>query len=150
VGDAGRRYAFTEQTLQIPFEMSIGGQSSNVITVGTNGYLKIGNSATLVAFADQGQGLYIYNGGNGVFYRITGPEGSRAIVFSWYVGTYRYGHQQNHFTITYFEDRPGQVQYKYYDVVQDPGPSAHAEVVISKSFHHKLCQTSNLLVRRRR
>ncbi|KAH0276864.1 hypothetical protein KCU91_g3576, partial [Aureobasidium melanogenum] len=131
VGDAGSAAYGSETTLQIPFAMTIGGQSSNVITVGTNGYLKIGNTVRLTAFADQGDGLYIYSGNNGVFYRITGEAGSRAIVFSWYAGTLAWGHQQNHFTITYFEDRPGQVQYKYYDVVQDPGPSAHAEVVIN-------------------
>ncbi|KAK6004317.1 hypothetical protein QM012_008179 [Aureobasidium pullulans] len=119
------------KTLQTPFELTIGGQSSNVITVGTNGYLKIGNSVQLIAFAGQGDFLYLYGGNNGVFYRITGEAGSRAIVFSWYAGTVRWGHQQNHFTVTYFEDRPGQVQYKYYDVVQNPGPSAYAQVIIN-------------------
>ncbi|KAH0378942.1 hypothetical protein KCU92_g8453, partial [Aureobasidium melanogenum] len=131
VGDAGSPFASSEQTLQLPFQMTIGGQSSSVISVGTNGYLKIGSYVQLIAFAGQGSYLYGYGGNNGIFYRITGEEGSRAIVFSWYMGTVRWGHQQNHFTITYFEDRPGEVQYKYYDVVQDPGPSAYAQVVIN-------------------
>lgn len=39
VGDLGYSVAYAEKTLQIPFEMTIGGQSSNVITVGTNGYV---------------------------------------------------------------------------------------------------------------
>lgn len=66
-------------------------------------------------------------------------------MFSWYAGTLQWGHQQNHFTITYFEDRPGQVQYKYYDVVQDPGPSAYAQVVISKSCHHGFIKDIELI-----
>jgi hypothetical protein len=61
---------------------------------------------------------------------ITGAIGSRALVISWYTGTIAYGHKQEHFTMTYFEDRPGQVQYKYYDVVQDPYPGALAAVNI--------------------
>ncbi|KAI4723998.1 hypothetical protein E4T49_08281 [Aureobasidium sp. EXF-10728] len=133
VGDIGYGIAGQEKTLQIPFQMTIGGQSSNVITVGVNGYIKIGNSVNLLAFSGQGGSLYLYGGNNGVFYRITGDSGSRAIVFSWYAGTYNWGHQQNHFTITYFEDRPGEVQFKYYDVVQDPGPSATAALYISES-----------------
>ncbi|KAG9858240.1 hypothetical protein KCU98_g1048, partial [Aureobasidium melanogenum] len=131
VGDLGYAVSNSENTLQLPFEMTIGGQSSNVITVGTNGYLKIGNSVQLVAFMGQGGFLYLYGGNNGIFYRITGDPGSRAVVFSWYTGTYNWGHQQNHFTITYFEDRPGEVQYKYYDVVMDPGPAAVAQVLIN-------------------
>jgi hypothetical protein len=46
--------------------------------------------------------------------------------------------------MTYFEDRPGQVQYKYYDVVQNPGPSAFAAVVISKYAFYGYTTMSNL------
>jgi len=47
---------------------------------------------------------------------ITGSVGSRQIVFAWYAGTYQYGNQQQHFTVTLFEDDPNEVIFKYYDV----------------------------------
>jgi hypothetical protein len=78
------------------------------------------------------------------FCSITGDLGSRALVLSWFTGSYEYGHQQNHYTMTYFEDRPGQVQYKYYDVVQNPDPSAFAAVSISKCAFYEYMTMSNL------
>lgn len=61
---------------------------------------------------------------------IAGPIGKRQVTFSWYTGTWNYGHMQNHFTATFFEDRPGEVQYKYYDVVQSGMAQAYARVSI--------------------
>lgn len=49
------------------------------------------------------------------------------------MGTYNYGHMQNHFTATFFEDRPGEVQYKYYDVVQSGLYRAYARVTLGTS-----------------
>jgi hypothetical protein len=123
----------SEASVQLPFPVTISGQTSNSIRVGTNGYIAIG-SAHLYAFAGQGSGLYIYGGRNGVFYRIAGDVGSRTVVVSWYAGTYNYGHQQNHFTVTLFENRPGYVQYKYYDVVMQPDPSAYVALGSPDSF----------------
>lgn len=89
VGDLGYSVASREVTVQLPFAINIGKVSSNVLIVGTNGYVgaptltklfqllltcriqvKIGDSSTVLsAFAGQGGGLYIYGGTNGVFYR---------------------------------------------------------------------------------
>lgn len=113
--------------------MNIGGVSSSVITVGTNGYVKVGsdsNLAYLVPFTGEGGYLYVYTNANGVFYRITGTPGSRQLVVAWYVGTYNWGHQQNHFSLTYFEDS-STVQYKYYDVVQGPSYQGNSYAVIN-------------------
>jgi hypothetical protein len=113
--------------IKLPFVVGISGQISYTVTVNTDGYLQIGQNQ-LFALTGQGNGLYIYsgppNGDNGVFYRVAGDVGSRTAVFSWYAGTFSYGSQQNHFTITFFENRPYYVQYKYYDVIQDPYPEA--------------------------
>jgi hypothetical protein len=46
--------------------------------------------------------------------------------------------------MTYFEDRPGKIQFKYYDVVQDPGPYAFAAVTISKCAFYEYMTMSNL------
>jgi hypothetical protein len=133
IGNNQYSVAGAEASVQLPFSVSVGGSTSNVLRVGTNGYINIVNSY-LYAFAGQGSGLYVYGGFNGVFYRIAGDVGSRTVVVSWYVGTYNYGHQQNHFTITLFENRPGYVQYKYYDVVMQPGPGAYIALSTPSSF----------------
>ena len=39
---------------------------------------------------------------------------------------------QEHFTITYFEDRPNHVQYKYYDIIQSGLYEAQAYVYASE------------------
>ncbi|GAB1744258.1 hypothetical protein NU219Hw_g1405t1 [Hortaea werneckii] len=111
-----------EAVIQLPFPVCLAGYCSSVITVGTDGYIVYNDATTnslvlLNAFTWQGGGLYIYPGVNGVFYRIAGPVGARSLVFSWYAGTFDQGAEQNHFTITLFEN--AQVaQLKYYDVVQ--------------------------------
>nr|POF15324.1 hypothetical protein CFP56_42213 [Quercus suber] len=120
---------YEEAYIQIPFQMTVGSYSSNVITVGTNGYIKVGSNVQVNAFRGQGGGLYVYGGLNGVFYRIAGPVGSRQIVFSWFIGTVQFGHMQNHFTITYFENQPGKMQFKYYDVVQSALAQADASII---------------------
>lgn len=135
LGDNQYSVSGAVSTLQLPFAVGVGGKLSTTVMVGTNGYVFIPSSNTyLYAFSGQGSGLYVYGGRNGVFYRIAGPVGSRTVVFSWYVGTYNYGHQQNHFTVTLFEDRPNYVQYKYYDVVMQPGPSATVGISMPNAY----------------
>jgi len=61
-------------TLQLPFAVTFGGASSNVIYVGVGGYIYFyglhGGVAYLYPFSGLGGGLYLYQGGkNGVFYR---------------------------------------------------------------------------------
>jgi hypothetical protein len=130
---SGNPYAAAEEeaSVQLPFQVGVGGQLSNVISVGINGYINIAGN-TLYPFSGQGYGLYLYGGGsaNGVFYRVAGDAGSRSVVISWYAGTYQYGHQQNHFTVTLFENRPGYVLYKYYDIIMQPNPSATIAISI--------------------
>ncbi|RMY78687.1 hypothetical protein D0862_13319 [Hortaea werneckii] len=122
LGDNPSPHHQEEAVIQLPFPVCLGGYCSPVITVGTDGYIVYNDATTnslvlLNAFTWQGGGLYIYPGVNGVFYRIAGPVGARSLVFSWYAGTFDQGAEQNHFTITLFEN--AQVaQLKYYDVVQ--------------------------------
>jgi hypothetical protein len=124
-------------SITLPFPVGISGQLSNTVSVNTDGYLEIGYTQ-LYALRGQGGGLYVYsgppNGDNGIFYRVAGDVGSRTVVFSWYTGTINYGSQQSHFTITLFENRPGYVQYRYYDVIQDPAPQATVGVAVNDGF----------------
>ncbi|KAI7287638.1 hypothetical protein KC345_g427 [Hortaea werneckii] len=155
LGDNRETHYQEEAVIQLPFPVCLGGYCSPVITVGTDGYIVYSDATTnslvvLNAFTRQGSGLYIYPGANGVFYRIAGPFGARSLVFSWYAGTYEQGAEQNHFTITLFEN--AQVaQLKYYDVVQaQPQAFAYIQlgsttVTISPSLHdHINCCTKSL------
>jgi hypothetical protein len=122
--------------IELPFSVGIGGQLSSTVTVGVDGYINIAGN-TLNAFTGQGGGLYLYggvpNGDDGLFYRVAGVPGARTVVFSWYAGTLNFGHNQNHFTVTLFENLPGYVQYKYYDIIEDPYPNALIAVQIGGS-----------------
>ncbi|KAI7679911.1 hypothetical protein KC319_g2497 [Hortaea werneckii] len=135
LGDNRETHYQEEAIIQLPFPVCLGGYCSPVITVGTDGYIVYNDATTnslvvLNAFTWQGSGLYIYPGANGVFYRIAGPVGARSLVFSWYAGTYEQGAEQNHFTITLFEN--AQVaQLKYYDVVQAQ-PQAFAYIQLGE------------------
>ncbi|RMY56637.1 hypothetical protein D0864_13618 [Hortaea werneckii] len=137
LGDNRETHYQEEAIIQLPFPVCLGGYCSPVITVGTDGYIVYNDATTnslvvLNAFTWQGSGLYIYPGANGVFYRIAGPVGARSLVFSWYAGTYEQGAEQNHFTITLFEN--AQVaQLKYYDVVQAQ-PQAFAYIQLGSLF----------------
>lgn len=116
--------------------------------MGTDGYIVYNDATTnslvvLNAFTWQGGGLYIYPGVNGVFYRIAGSVGARSLVVSWYAGTFEQGAEQNHFTVTFFEN--AQVaQLKYYDVVQAQ-PQAFAYIQIG-SFYLLLVPSLSLLL----
>jgi hypothetical protein len=121
--------------ITLPFPVGISGQISRTVSVHTDGYLEIALTQ-LYALRGQSGGLYVYsgppNGDNGIFYRVAGDVGSRTAVFSWYAGTEYYGSQQNHFTITLFENRPYYVQYKYYDIILDPPyPNALVGVAVN-------------------
>ncbi|RMZ20446.1 hypothetical protein D0859_15556 [Hortaea werneckii] len=135
LGDNRETHYQEEAIIQLPFPVCLGGYCSPVITVGTDGYIVYNDATTnalvvLNAFTWQGSGLYIYPGVNGVFNRIAGPVGARSLVFSWYAGTYEQGAEQNHFTITLFEN--AQVaQLKYYDVVQAQ-PQAFAYIQLGE------------------
>ncbi|RMZ13507.1 hypothetical protein D0860_02510 [Hortaea werneckii] len=123
LGDNRETHYQEEAVIQLPFPVSLGGYCSPVITVGTDGYI-VYNDATTNSLP------IIYLGANGVFYRIAGPVGARSLVFSWYAGTYEQGAEQNHFTITLFEN--AQVaQLKYYDVVQAQ-PQAFAYIQLGE------------------
>lgn len=62
--------------------------------------------------------LYIYKDTpQGVYYEVSGEVGSRKIAFEWYCSHYQQPTQYYHFTMTFFEGKPGVATYKYYDVL---------------------------------
>ncbi|KAF7192237.1 hypothetical protein HII31_06269 [Pseudocercospora fuligena] len=122
----------SEVAVQFPMTLCIAGRCNSVLTIGTDGYLYFTDSWTgqqVVLNIFRGMGLYLYGGGNGIYYRITGSQGSRQIVISWFASTYQYGHETNHFTVTFFEGS-GTIQLKYFDVVQ-VDPRAYASISIN-------------------
>lgn len=68
--------------------------------------------------------LYIYQGTpQGIYYEVTGEVGARTIVFEWYCSQFHQPTQYYHFTMAFYEGRPGAVTTKYYDVL-DKGSQA--------------------------
>ncbi|KAF1356711.1 hypothetical protein BDV97DRAFT_394603 [Delphinella strobiligena] len=117
-------------TVQLPFNVCMFGTCTSVLSVGTDGVIKFGN-IVLSVYSGHGYTAYMYAGGRyGLFYRITGEVGSRELVFAWYTGTYDWGHQSRHFTMTFSEDDSNQVQYKYYDAVQAASYDEYANVYV--------------------
>jgi hypothetical protein len=122
VGNYGRSAYMQTSTIQLPFNICLSGYCSNVLTVGTDGYmtyndLTTGTAVTMAAYRGQDGQLYIYPGNNGVYYRIAGTTGQRSLTVAWYAGTNNQGYEQNHFTITNFEGT-GTLKYKYYNIIQ--------------------------------
>jgi hypothetical protein len=111
-GPADRPY-YTEQfTLNLPFPVTIFGASSTQITISVRGVITVG-SYQFNAFAEQ---FYMYPGWNhGLFYRVDGAMGSRKIHFSWFAGTYMWGHERFHVTASFDEAKPGILTSKIYD-----------------------------------
>lgn len=122
----------SSSTVQLPFQMCMFGTCSNVISLGTDGYISF-SDVTLSVYSKLGNGLYLYRGGpHGLFYRITGDVGSRELTLAWYGATVSWGHQSTHVTATYFEALPNQIQYKYYDAVQAAPYASIPSVYVQK------------------
>lgn len=112
-GQSDRSWYNNEFTLALPFPVKIFETSSTQITIGVRGYINVGGY-TFNAFADA---LYIYGPGwnQGLFYRVDGAVGSRKIHFSWFSGSYYWGHERFHITATFDEAKPGVLVSKVFD-----------------------------------
>ncbi|KAK4954241.1 hypothetical protein LTR10_007671 [Elasticomyces elasticus] len=68
--------------------------------------------------------LFIYAGTQqGIYYEVDGEVGTRNTTFEFYHSHYSDDNQYYHFLMTFFEDRPGVVTFRYLDV-SDNGCSA--------------------------
>jgi hypothetical protein len=108
------RYWYTNDfTLALPFPVKIFETSSTQISINVGGYINVG-AYRFNAFADA---LYVYGPGahHGLFYRVDGAIGSRKIHFSWFSGSYYWGHERFHITATFDEARPGILVSKIFD-----------------------------------
>jgi hypothetical protein len=111
-GPADRSYYYDQFTLALPFPVKIFQTSSTQITISVRGVITVGDFV-YNAFAEE---FYMYQGWNhGLFYRVDGAIGSRKIHFSWFAGTYMWGHERFHITATFDEARPGVFATKVFD-----------------------------------
>ncbi|KAH7057062.1 hypothetical protein B0J12DRAFT_696947 [Macrophomina phaseolina] len=129
---AGAAYS-RAYTVQIPFEICMYGSCTSVLSVGTNGYASF-SDVMMSVYSDLGSTLYIYPGGaQGIFYRVSGPVGSRRLTFGWFTGTYSWGHQVTHVSMEFREDESNTVYFKYFDVNQDAPYNNRAKMYVSKN-----------------
>jgi hypothetical protein len=112
-GPADGRHWQEQFSLALPFPVKIFETSSTQISIAVRGYITVG-PYTFNAFADE---LYVYGPGwnQGLFYRVDGAIGSRKIHFSWFTGSYYWGHERFHITATFDEAKPGILVSKIYD-----------------------------------
>ncbi|CAN9310522.1 unnamed protein product [Alternaria sp. RS040] len=108
-GPADGRHWQEQFSLALPFPVKIFETSSTQISIAVRGYITVGPYA-FNEFADE---LYVY--GPGLFYRVDGAIGSRKIHFSWFTGSYYWGHERFHITATFHEAKPGILVSKIYD-----------------------------------
>lgn len=127
--------------LEIPFPIHIYDKSSNIVFVTVNGVLSLDSGShsfsrvapptnTLPPYSVMGfwSDLYLYqNTPQGIYYEVAGEVGARTITFEWYCSHFRQPDQYYHFTMAFFEGRPGAVTLKYYDVL-DKGSQAAVAV----------------------
>jgi hypothetical protein len=112
-GPADGRHYNEKFSLALPFPVKIFETSSTQISISVGGVITVG-PYTFNAFADQ---LYVYGPGwnQGLFYRVDGAIGSRKIHFSWFTGSYSWGHERFHITATFDEAKPGVLVSKIFD-----------------------------------
>ncbi|KAK3626882.1 hypothetical protein LTR56_012716 [Elasticomyces elasticus] len=61
--------------------------------------------------------LYIYQGTQqGIYYEVDGEVGTRNTTFEFYQSDSYYPNQYYHFLVTFYEDKPGVVTFRYLDV----------------------------------
>ncbi|KXJ89201.1 hypothetical protein Micbo1qcDRAFT_197027 [Microdochium bolleyi] len=109
--------------VQLPFPLCLFGVCTSVIQVKTDGAFYFTNpnnhNEAITMNVYQGTDQYMYTGWPvGVYWRVTGAQGSRQLTLSWYAATFDWGHATMHVTATWYENAPGTVYYKYYDAVQ--------------------------------
>ncbi|KAH6637820.1 hypothetical protein C7974DRAFT_411282 [Boeremia exigua] len=112
-GESDRSWWREVFDLALPFPVKIYETSSTQIRLSVRGQIMVG-PYTFNAFQDE---LYVYGPGwrQGIFYRVDGPVGSRKIHFSWFAGSYYYGHERFHITATFDEAKPGVLVSKIFD-----------------------------------
>jgi hypothetical protein len=112
-GPADARHWYEQFNLALPFPVKIFDVSSTQINVAIRGFITVG-PYTFNVFADE---LYVYGPGwnQGLFYRVDGAIGSRKIHFSWFTGSYYWGHERFHITATFDEAKPGILVSKIFD-----------------------------------
>lgn len=112
-GPADRGWYSEVFDLALPFAVRIFDASSTQIKLSVRGRIILG-PYTFNVFQDE---LYVYGPGwnQGVFYRVDGAVGSRKIHFSWFTGSYYWGHERFHITATFDEAKPGVLVSKIFD-----------------------------------
>jgi hypothetical protein len=114
----------------IPWNITLYNTTTNRVIVTTDGVLCFGlcstsytettlpsNSfigVTVFPFWDD---LYIYiNTSQGIYYESDGNIPNRILIFEYYMSHYLQSNQFYHFQILFFENSPGIVQFKYFQV----------------------------------
>jgi hypothetical protein len=78
------------------------------------------SGVTVLPFWDD---LYIYaNTSQGIYYGTQGTAPNRTLIFEYYCSHYEQPADYYHFLVVFFENKPGIVQYIYYDAT-DGGTS---------------------------
>ncbi|CAF3316942.1 unnamed protein product [Rotaria socialis] len=130
----------------LPWNITLYNTTTNEVTVTSDGVLCLGNcstsytesrlparvfdSATAFPFWDD---LYIYaNTSQGIYYQDEGDIPQRTLIFEYYMSHYVEKDQFYHFQVTFFENFPGVVQYKYFDAT-DHGDTCTIGVQASKT-----------------
>lgn len=122
--------------LNLPFPISLYGQSSSNIWIGVNGWVSVSGdqssnyynvqlpTGNLVdnAFIAYWSDLFVYAGtAQGLFYTVYGSAPNRRVAFEWYTSVYRDPTGYYHFVATMQEEAPGRVTYDYYEINPRPG-----------------------------
>lgn len=122
-------------SIDLPFPISLYGTSSSTVQMSVNGHIDIGTSGTYrytnyplpasdipsAAFLAYWSDLFIYQGSpQGLYYQVSGDEGSRTVAFEWYTSTYEDPTGYYHFIATFYEANPGAATYDYYQMLLRP------------------------------
>ncbi|CAF0728673.1 unnamed protein product [Adineta steineri] len=117
-------------TVTLPFNITLYNTTTDSVQVTTNGVLCFGkcdriwtetalpaqefSDATVFAYWDD---LYVFaNTSQGIYYEIQGNASNRTLIVEYYCSHYQQEMEYYHFQVIFFEDKPGIVQYIYYDI----------------------------------
>ncbi|KAH7039813.1 uncharacterized protein B0I36DRAFT_390567 [Microdochium trichocladiopsis] len=114
---------FVFSTILLPFPLCFWDICTKIISPSPHGLIYLpkseANGVSVLLNVYAGVRQYLYPGWNlGVFTRVTGPLGNRQFTMSWYTSTWDFGHAKAHYSVTWYENMPQVVYYKYYDAVQ--------------------------------
>lgn len=152
--------------ITLPFNVTLYNTTTKSATVTTNGVVCLGicantftetalptsafPQATLLPFWDD---LYFYeNTSQGIYYQTAGVGPNRTFTIEYYCSHYLQPTDYAHFEVVFFENRPGIVQYIYYEAT-DGGSSATIGVqrssggpFVQYSFDQASSVTPNLVL----